>query len=157
MDIYPLCSHNAIEEEEEPQPRHQDFLPLWARVCRKEVCFYAAPFPGKQEGKLPTKKKSFRSLLLLELGACLKGYDASSHALNDCRSFWLLVSRAVRERREVSNLGGKGGGVPACARGAAIAWSVSRTGSNICRFAITRVKPRSLSFQRWTALDYGNS
>ena len=104
MDIYPLCSHNAIEEEEDPQPRHQDFLPLWARVCRKEVCFYAAPFPGKQEGKLPTKKKSFRSLLLLELGACLKGYDASSHALNDCRSFWLLVSRAVRERREVSNL-----------------------------------------------------
>ena len=56
MDIYPLCSHNAIEEEEEePQPRHQDSLPLWARVCRKEVCFDAAPFPGKQEGKLPTK------------------------------------------------------------------------------------------------------
>ena len=67
MDIYPLCSHNAIEEEEEePQPRrHQDFLPLWARVCREEVCFFAAPFPGKQEGKLPTKKESFRSLLLM--------------------------------------------------------------------------------------------
>ena len=67
MDIYPLCSHNAIEEEEEePQPRRrQDFLPLWARVCREEVCFFAAPFPGKQEGKLPTKKESFRSLLLM--------------------------------------------------------------------------------------------
>ena len=100
MDIYPLCSHNAIEEEEEeePQPRQQDFLPLWARVCRGEVCFDAAPFPGKQEGKPPTKKESFRSLLLMELSACLKGYNASSHALNDWRSFWLLVSRAVRER-----------------------------------------------------------